>query len=174
MKKSQLLFALFLALGTWHSDQTAFAATADAIGGQCEVTWVQFGTTNVARIELERSGNNINGKGLWNLAVDGTWSGDKLDLKLVNSDKKTEATLNGAVQGDGLAGTMKLEDDEFHWSARRPATRPADAPHRHDFVPTQFHRYFAANIPPALKIWPGDTVHTETVDAGGTDKKGVK
>jgi len=69
---------------------------------------------------------------------------------------------------------MQLKADEFDWSARRPAVRPADAPQRHDFVPAQFHRHFAANIPPVLRLWPGDTVHTETVDAAGVDKKGVK
>jgi acetamidase/formamidase len=174
MKNSQLLSALFVTLGIWHpTGASAGTETADAIAGKWELTWIQFGTTNVARIELERSGDQISGKGLRDLAVEGTWTGDKLELKLVNSAKKIEATLTGTVQGTGLAGTMKAKTDEFSWSARRPSVRPPDAPQRHDFVPTQFHRHFAANIAPALRIWPGDTVHTETIDAGGVDKKGV-
>jgi acetamidase/formamidase len=32
---------------------------------------------------------------------------------------------------------------------------------------------FSASIEPVLRIWPGDTVHTTTVDAGGTDEKSV-
>src|SRR2546428_1874555 len=130
----------------------------------------QFGATNGGRIELQTSGEQIRGKGLWNLEVEGTRGQDKLDFKFVGSNKKTVATLNGTAQPSGLEGTMKLDADEFNWSARRPAVRPSNAPHRHDFVPTQFHRYFSGSIPPALRIWPGDTVHTETVDAGGVDK----
>jgi amidase len=40
-------------------------------------------------------------------------------------------------------------------------------------APTTFYRQFSASNPPALRIWPGDTVHTTTVDAGGTDEKSV-
>jgi acetamidase/formamidase len=40
-------------------------------------------------------------------------------------------------------------------------------------VPSTFHRQFSASTAPVLHIWPGDTVHTTTVDAGGTDEKGV-
>ena len=53
-----------------------------------------------------------------------------------------------------------------------PARR-GGPPQRHEFVPTTFHRQFSASIPPVLRIWPGDTVHTTTVDTGGTDEKGV-
>src|SRR5262249_35534692 len=34
-------------------------------------------------------------------------------------------------------------------------------------------RQFSASIAPVLHIWPGDTVHTTTVDAGGVDEHGV-
>jgi acetamidase/formamidase len=175
MKTSEFLFPLILTLGTCALECPcpAAAENADAIAGKWEVTWAQFGTTNIARIELQKTGDQLSGKGLWNLAVEGSFTGEKLDLKVVNSDKKTQATLTGTVQGAGLAGTMKLKNDEFHWSAHRPSVRPQDSPKRHEFVPKQFHRYFAASIPPALRLWPGDTVHTETIDAAGIDKMGT-
>src|SRR6185295_6662030 len=47
-------------------------------------------------------------------------------------------------------------------------------PRRHEFVPKVFHREFSSKIAPVLTISPGDTVHTTTVDAGGTDEKGVR
>jgi acetamidase/formamidase len=59
------------------------------------------------------------------------------------------------------------------WSARRVPPKRTGPPQRHEFVPTTFHRQFSASNPPVLRIWPGDTVHTTTVDAGGTDEKGV-
>ncbi|MBC7673404.1 MAG: acetamidase/formamidase family protein [Polaromonas sp.] len=42
------------------------------------------------------------------------------------------------------------------------------------FEPTVFHRNFSRSIAPALRIFPGDTVQTRTVDAGGVDWNGVK
>jgi len=42
------------------------------------------------------------------------------------------------------------------------------------FIPTSFSNSFSLNIPSVLTIRPGDTVHTETIDAFGRDKTGVK
>jgi len=42
------------------------------------------------------------------------------------------------------------------------------------FEPTSFSNSFTLNREPVLKIHPGDTVSTETIDAGGFDKSGVK
>jgi amidase len=42
------------------------------------------------------------------------------------------------------------------------------------FEPTSFSNLFSLNKEPVLKIHSGDTVLTETIDAGGFDKKGVK
>src|SRR5689334_2239114 len=42
------------------------------------------------------------------------------------------------------------------------------------FTPTSFSNSFTLNREPVLKIRSGDTVSTETIDAGGFDKNGVK
>src|SRR6476659_3182826 len=42
------------------------------------------------------------------------------------------------------------------------------------FTPTSFSNSFTLNREPVLKINSGDTVSTETIDAGGFDKNGVK
>lgn len=42
------------------------------------------------------------------------------------------------------------------------------------FEPTSFSNLFSVNREPVLKIRPGDTVSTETIDAAGYDKNGVK
>src|SRR6185503_2463930 len=62
--------------------------------------------------------------------------------------------------------------DEWGFVMRR-ITVPTAAPRTHTFVPTVFHRIFSGTIEPALRINPGDTVKTTTVDAGGRDEKGV-
>ena len=45
---------------------------------------------------------------------------------------------------------------------------------RTHFNPTSFSNSFSLNKEPVLRIRPGDTVSTETIDAGGFDKNGVK
>lgn len=42
------------------------------------------------------------------------------------------------------------------------------------FPPTSFSNLFTLNKEPVLRIHPGDTVVTETIDAAGYDKNGVK
>jgi len=95
---------------------------------------------------------------------------------------KTEGSVDefsGTLSGDRLSGTsIHTEKDDPNplkstWSARRIPLRGSRSAQRHEFTPTTFHRQFSASIPPVLTIWPGDTVHTTTVDAGGTDDKSV-
>lgn len=47
-------------------------------------------------------------------------------------------------------------------------------PKRIEFIPTLFYHSFSGDTSPVLKILPGDTVHTESVDAMGIDKNGVR
>jgi len=59
------------------------------------------------------------------------------------------------------------------FTATRVPARPTDPPQRHEYIPTTFYRQFSGANQPVLVVNPGDTVHTTTVDAGGTDEKGV-
>jgi hypothetical protein len=43
-----------------------------------------------------------------------------------------------------------------------------------DFTPTSFSNLFSLNVKPALTIKSGDVINTETIDAAGFDKHGVK
>jgi acetamidase/formamidase len=167
-------FLLILCLFTTPRDSSAGeAADAQNISGTWEWTHVQFGETNVDRCQFTVSGDKISGKAFW-MDVDGTVANGNLQLKLLNGSKKVLGTLSGTVHGETMSGTMEVEGQRTEWSARRPAVRPANAPRRHEFVPTQYHRNFSGAIPPALTIFPGDTVHTDTIDAGGVDKNGVR
>jgi len=60
-------------------------------------------------------------------------------------------------------------DAPVMWTARHPAERPAGAPKAHRFTPRTFHRQFSSAIPPVMHLFPGDSVSTWTVDAGGKD-----
>ena len=52
-------------------------------------------------------------------------------------------------------------------------SRPGKSTYVH-FVPEKFSNLFTLNTAPVLKIHSGDTVSTETIDAMGFDKNGVK
>jgi len=43
-----------------------------------------------------------------------------------------------------------------------------------NFIPTSFSNKFSLNITPVLRIHAGDTIRTETIDALGRDKNGVR
>lgn len=47
-------------------------------------------------------------------------------------------------------------------------------PKRIEFKPAAYYRKFSHKIPPAHRISPGDTLVSETVDAGGFDKTGMR
>lgn len=59
------------------------------------------------------------------------------------------------------------------FSARRLPTRATTTPQRHEFTPSDYANEFSAARAPVLTLWPGDTVHTSTVDSGGVDEHGV-
>ncbi len=67
---------------------------------------------------------------------------------------------------------MKQREEEFAWKAQR-APSGSTTPRAHTFEPSTFHRVFSGAIKPVLRINPGDTIKTTTVDAGGRDAKGT-
>ncbi len=56
-------------------------------------------------------------------------------------------------------------------STNRRVADAAGSATRHEFTPGVFHLQFSARDEPVLTISPGDTIHTTTLDAGGTDDK---
>ena len=44
----------------------------------------------------------------------------------------------------------------------------------HEFTPNVFHNAFAATTVPVLRVSSGDSIHLTTIDAAGTDEKGVR
>jgi amidase len=77
----------------------------------------------------------------------------------------------------GTIVVLDADDKEHPTTHRFTATlvppRGTAPPQRHDFTPSTFYRQFSAAIKPVLTVCPGDTIHTTTVDAFGTDEKGV-
>lgn len=151
-----------------------FAQTTAA--GEWLLTEDVYGVAFYQRLTLKIDGAALSGT-LGRRTLNGTMTGDAIRFTLKSDDATDE--YNATVAGNGMSGTRVHTDKDARnnftrsWSAARLPARRTGPPQRHDFVPTTFHRQFSASNPPVLHVWPGDTIHTTTVDAGGTDETGI-
>ena len=93
-----------------------------------------------------------------------------------NTDEITATLADGKMEG---TDTETNANDKAHPTTLKFTAILAPAlehpqPKTHEFTPTIFYRQVSAFNKPVLTINPGDTIHTTTVDAGGTDMKGVR
>src|SRR2546425_352109 len=174
-----LVPSLLLAQNSRPREAQGAGRTANAVvSGRWVVKADFYGTTIYFRMELNQEGEKLSGN----------FDGDKLEgtLKansiyfLAKDEQGGTDEGKGTVQGGTMTGTVVFThpEDAAHptthkFTAELVPARRAGAPQRHEFVPTTFYRQFSAANKPVLTIAPGDSVHTTTVDAGGTDEKGV-
>ena len=111
--------------------------------------------------------------------LEGTVTGNTIHFVAKDEQGGTEE-CTATVKGGTMSGTIVFTDagDPAHpsthaFTASIAPQRRVGVPQRHEFTPTTFYRQFSATNKPVLRVSPGDTVHTTTVDAGGTDEKGV-
>jgi len=151
----------------------AAALSAADITGSWRIYFVTFAEeTSPARLEIQVQGEKLTGT-LNEIHIEGTFRDGTVKFTGKRPNGQDFGTFEGRTKGDELAGNAHMGDQDRPWIARRAATITA-APQTRTFEPSQFHRYFSGTIAPALHINPGDTVRTTTVDAGGTDAKGVR
>jgi amidase len=150
-----------------------------SLSGEWELTTMALGVKNTERLVLSISGGLIAGsldRHGEKLAVKGTAKGNSLRIEFKAGTQ--ENVYVGMTHGGTLSGTYtatgKKEKFGGDWKAIRAATDRPAAPRTLDFNPTEFHRVLSANVPPVLRIWPGDTVRTKSVDAGGEDEESVR
>ena len=138
--------------------------------GEWLLTEDVYGNPLHQRLSLKVDGGAVTGT-LGRRPIQGTVAGTAIQFALKDDDSTDEFT--GTLSADGMGGTVvhteKVDPTPFKttWQARRVLPRRAGPAERHEFVPTAFYRQFSASNAPVLRIWPGDTVHTTTVDAGG-------
>ena len=124
-----------------------------------------------ARVTIKVDGTIVSG--LWgDRTITGSLTGTRLELTL--SDATGPAgTVTGSVNGTAAAGSGMLKPfagrggaggapAAITWTLT-PYTPPA-APKTYDFEPTSFYTTYSANWTPVLRLHPGDTVRTRTVD----------
>ncbi|GAB3470975.1 hypothetical protein GCM10027321_42160 [Massilia terrae] len=112
-------------------------------------------------------------------ALTGTRKNGQLLLNVVDKQGK-RYEYKGSASADRLEGKADFPDTNdaqarasHAFSARRLPDRPSNAPQRHEFAPKDYSNEFSATRLPVLTVWPGDTIHTTTIDSGGVDERGV-
>lgn len=149
----------------------------DGLAGTWLLTTDVFGNPLHQRLTLAQKGESLTGKA-GSDEVEGTLKGSAVQF-VSKQEGGGRNEYAGTVSGGRMSGTVILVDGDTAervdstFVATRVPERRAGPPRRHEFVPNTFHRRFSAETKPVLTISPGDTVHTTTVDAGGTDEKGT-
>jgi len=111
-------------------------------------------------------------------AIQGTLDGNAWTLQSTDTQGRT-SRYRLRFEKDAMNGTADLPDPN------NPARRVTHAvtgwkvPARGggartwDYRPTSYSNTWDADRRPVLVVWPGDTIHTSTLDSGGVDENGV-
>jgi len=174
MHKALLLSLLALAILMAQDSQPAGTGMA----GRWFVTADFYGTPLHFVMEVKQDGQKLSGD-FDGDKLEGTLQQDSVHFLAKDEHGGTEECV-ATLRDNSLSGTLTFTDAD---DPNHPATHPFTAnlvpvhrsstPQRHEFVPATFHRQFSAANRPVLNVYPGDTIHTTTVDAGGTDEKSV-
>jgi amidase len=138
-----------------------------------------FGTPRYMRLQLDQHDGKLTGK-LNGDSLEGTLAGDEIHF-VAHNDPKDTFELKGTLRNGELSATM-IETEKTHpehpytFALKALPVKPLQhrPPQRHEFTPTIFYRQYSALNRPVLTIAPGDTIHTTTVDAGGTDANDIR
>ena len=143
----------------------------------------QVSTTPTAEPQYARVALKVDGKsvsGVWGeYKISGDASDSKLKLTLTDSNGKPAGILTGSAGGSTLAGegTLLPPPARGGFGGGRPAPTdpqpvtwkltaytPPATPKTYDYEPKSFYATYSANWAPVLRIYPGDTVRTRTID----------
>jgi amidase len=146
--------------------------------GSWIVTADVFSTPIYGRFTLDQQGDKLTGNFNGD-KLEGTVTGNQIHF-VSKDDEAGSDTVQGTLQNGILTGDYTEIDSsnpthpEHHTFNAVLAPPLQHSTQRHDFTPTVFYRQFSPLYKPVLTVNPGDTIHTTTVDAGGTDEKGVR
>jgi amidase len=147
--------------------------------GRWIVTANYYGTPLYLGLDLEQQGEKLSGKFTGD-KLEGTIKGDTIYFLAKDEQGGTEE-VKGTIKAGIFTGTVIFQDVNHQETPATPAftatlapARPSGPPQHHEFTPTVFYRQYSSVNKPVLRVAPGDTIHTSTVDAGGTDSKGIR
>jgi len=152
------------------------------VSAQAPETWVitvdMWGNPLYQLLTVQRGREKFQGD-LDGDPVDGQRQGATVTFTATDGNQATYRFV-GQIDHQMMHGTADFPDSnhpdrrvQHGFTGRRLPERPAGGPHRHEFTPTDYSNTFNPHRPPVMTIWPGDTVHTKTIDSGGVDEHGV-
>ncbi len=157
----------------------AALAQTPSFTGRWIVTQDFFGTPRYMRLQLEQNGSKLSGE-LNGDKLEGTVKGSTIHF-VASNERKDTFEVKGTFARGVLTATMIATDAgtrDHPYTFSLTATPAPKVEHRagqrHEFTPTVFYRQFSALNKPVLTVAPGDTIHTTTVDAGGTDENNIR
>ena len=173
------LLALLLLGPALLAPATLVAQQQNSLTGRWVFTADYYGTPLNYKLELQQQGGKLTGN-LGGDKLEGTLTGNAVKFFAKDPNGGWE-DVKATVQGDTMTGTAIFADNDdpahhqatHQFTARLVPQRRAGPPQHHEFTPTVFYRQFSPLNKPVLTVWPGDSIHTTTVDAGGADEKGV-
>lgn len=144
------------------------------------VTTTPTAEPQFARVTLKVDGTRVTGT--WgDRTIAGSIAGAAVELALRDADGAPVATLKGTAKGSAISGIGTMApprgrggpggggvrggaaiQEAVTWTL--DAYTPPATPTVHDFSPTTFYTTYSAQWSPVLRIYPGDTVRTRTVD----------
>jgi len=160
---------------------TGLCAAADLSGNWiAEVS--RYGQPQYWRVSLEDQGGKLTG--IWNASrISGKVTGETIQFSVIEPDGRAGGSFTGSVTPEGIAGKGTLaargggaqgELQPGTLKMTRIPSPPAGGPKTWDFQPKEFYSFYSAAVPPALRIFPRDTVRTWTLDDNGIDAKLVR
>lgn len=153
-----------------------------AIAASANETWIVrtdlWGNPAFSTLTVERKQTKISGD-LDGDHLVGEQKRKQITFSVTDGDGR-HSRYSGTVIGDRLAGNVDAPDTNdpkarasHRFTAWRVLERPAGGARMIEFRPSDYSNTFNADRPPVLTIWPGDSVHTTTIDSGGVDENGV-
>ncbi|WP_188759366.1 acetamidase/formamidase family protein [Edaphobacter acidisoli] len=177
--RAKVLAGCVLVISALSAQAWAYQANDAArdLTGRWFITADWYGTPRYMNLDLAQNGDKLTGK-FNGSALEGTVSGSAVHYVAKDgqgASQETQAVLeNGALTGTMTWTAPGDTPVVVKFTAMIVPKRPTGPAQVHEFTPTVFYRQFSALNKPVLTVAPGDTIHTWTVDAGGTDAQGVR
>jgi amidase len=175
----------FVAVLVFSSYCCAADLSGDWVGQRTGPFDTQY-TAQYSHVAIKSGNSQLTGTwGTYELS--GTITGDQVQISLKFADGEPAGSLHGTFAGDRIEGTGNVtpprraagmgsamqQPTDVNWNLTRPAKPPA-TPQSYDYDPKVFYGTYSAAEPPALHIFPGDTVTTRTIDAAGRDAQATR
>lgn len=153
-----------------------------AVPSRANETWIVrtdlWGNPAFSTLSFDREKTQVLGD-LDGDSVVGEAKANRITFTATDSDGR-QSRYSATVVRDQLIGDVDAPDTNnpksrvsHRFTAWRLPERSTGGARMVEFRPKDYSNTFNADRPPVLTIWPGESVHTTTIDSGGVDELGV-